>query len=255
MDSTTELQTLGFASLDTIKVIPYWTLSTLFPTGAGVGVSPDPSDPSSFVMASSLDYGANKPYKLYLYCDGSLAPDWVAGWYDNDDIYSGPTANNVRIDSSRMYAVRTIKVSAQQLVVTGQVPDVAPVVKVTVDTVTNDNYIASPYPVDVSLQASGLQSAIQAVDDPTAPIEFVYLYDENQILRNKPASKGYLYVTGNSPDWPAGWYDNDDVYSGPVAASDVIVLKAGHGLVIRKAPYISAGSIPWTPDLPYTITK
>jgi len=251
------LQSLGFASTNTFKVIPYWTLSTLFPAGAGVGLTSDPQDPSSFVMASSTAPGYNKPYKLYVYCDGTLAaadPAWPAGWYDNDDIWSGPIANNVRIDFARMYAIRTIKVAAQTMVVKGQVPDLAPVIQVAVNSGVNDNYLAAPYPVDVSLQDSGLQSMIQAVDNPGAPLEIIYLWDEAQILRGKPASKGYVYVTGNSPDWSAGWYDQDDIWSGAVDATKVIVLKTGHGLMIRKAPYTPAGSVNWTPQLPYTIS-
>ena len=57
----TDLQTQGFSSGNTFKVVPYWTLSTLLPGGAGVGSTSDALNPNSFVFTNENTVtGANR---------------------------------------------------------------------------------------------------------------------------------------------------------------------------------------------------
>jgi uncharacterized protein (TIGR02597 family) len=251
------LQTLGFdgtaPGTDTFKVVPFWTLNTLFPEGAGVGSTSDATNATSYVFASSTAVGANKASsKAYIYCSGDVGNDLPAGWYDNDAVFDGPLAEvDTRIDLSRMYVIRTSNVSPQSVVVTGQVPNVATVIPVAVATSLNDVYLGAAYPIDLPLASTGLQSAIQASTDVTNPVELLFVYGDDTAGVNKSPSKAYLYCSGDvENDLPAGWYDNDAVFDGPLSGTEKQI-KAGRGLVIRKAPYMSAGSVPWTAPLPY----
>lgn len=258
VSSATDLQTLGFdgtaPGTDTFKVVPFWTLNTLFPEGAGVGSTSDVTNATSFVFASSTAAGVNKASaKAYIYCTGDVENDLPAGWYDNDDVFAGPLAEaDTRIDLGRMYTIRTSSVVDLDVVVTGQVTDTATVTPVIVSTGANDFLTGAVFPVDLPLADSGLQSALQASTDVTNPVELLFVYDDLAAGVNKAAANAYFYCSGDvENDLPAGWYNNDDVFAGPVPAEDKQI-KAGRAVVLRKAPYMSSGTIPWTAPVPYT---
>jgi len=255
VSASPDLQTAGFASGNTFKVIPYWTLNTLFPSGAGVGTTSDALNPSSFVLASGSGVGVNQASsKLYFYCTGDVDNSLPAGWYDNDDVFAGPLTEALSVISpTKMYSIRTSSVTDQSVVISGSVPSAGLTVPVAVDTQSNDVYLGSCFPIDVSLADSGLQSAVQATSDALNPTEFVFVFDDLSVGLNKAASKLYFYCSGDVDNsLPAGWYDNDDVFAGPVANTNKVI-KAGRALVIRKAPYMSAGYVSWAAPLPYTL--
>jgi len=242
------LQTLGFLSGNQFKVIPYWTLNTLFPGGAGVGGTSDALNPSTFLLVSDFaGIGANRASgKLYFYCTGDTELDLPAGWYDNADPFAG-SISDTPIDPTIQYTIRSA--ASASVVVTGEVPVTVATAEVVTSTVVNDNYLAVPYPVDISLQESGLQSVIAATSDALNPTEFVFLYADTETGFNKSAGSAYFYCSGDTElDLPAGWYDNADPFAGVVTAK---VLKAGRAFVLRKAPS-SDDVIDWTAPLPYT---
>jgi len=248
------LESLGFVSTNTFKVVPFWTLNTLFPSGAGVGTTADALNPTSYVLASdSAGFGTNKSsVKAYIYCTGDVDNGLPAGWYDNDDVFAGPLAD-VSIDLSRMYTIRSGGVLPQSVVVSGQVPNVETVIPVAVNTEYNDVPLGAPLPIDVSLANSGLQSALQASTDALNPIELLFVYDDNGSGYNKSSAKAYFYCSGDVDNGlAAGWYDNDDVFAGPLDGA-ITQIKAGRCLVIRKAPYVSAGTVKWVAPIPYSL--
>jgi uncharacterized protein (TIGR02597 family) len=242
------LQALGFLSGNSIKVIPYWTLNTLFPAGAGVGGTADALAPTSFVLESDFSgTGPNRASgKLFFYCTGDTELDLPAGWYDNADPFAG-TVNDTPIDPTIQYTIRSV--AAASVVVTGEVPATDAVAEIVTAVTTNDNYMAAPYPIDISLQESGLQSVIAATSDALAPTEFVFVYDDAVAGFNKSASAAYFYCSGDTElDLPAGWYDNADPFAGVVTTK---ILKAGRAFIVRKAPGTS-GVLDWTAPVPYT---
>lgn len=247
----TTLQVQGFVSGNTYKVVPYWTLNTLFPGGAGVGTTADAFNPTAFVFASSTGFGTNKASAVaYFYCTGDVGNGVVAGWYDANDPFSAPL-DNTKIDLSRMYSIRNPSVTVNSVVVSGQVPNTGTVIPVAVNTAFNDVYLGAPYPIDVSLPNSGLQSAIQGSPDAFNPVEVVFVYNDLGAGFNKAAAVGYFYCTGDVGNGVvAGWYDANDPFTPPLTGN---VIKAGRCLVIRKAPYGSAGFVPWTAPIPYTL--
>jgi len=246
-DST--LQTLGFLSGNSIKVIPYWTLNTLFPDGAGVGGTSDALAPSSFVLESDyVGTGPNRASgKVFFYCTGDTELELPAGWYDNSNPFAG-TVNDAPIDPTIQYTIRSV--AAASVVVTGEVPATGAVAEIVTAESANDNYVAVPFPVDISLQESGLQSVIAATSDALAPTEFVFVYDDAAAGFNKSAGAAYFYCSGDIElELPAGWYDNANPFAGAVTTK---VLKAGRAFILRKAPSAS-GVLDWVAPLPYTL--
>jgi len=247
----TTLQAQGFVSGNTYKVVPYWTLNTLFPNGAGVGSSADALNPTSFVFASSTGYGVNKASAVsYFYCTGDVENGVTAGWYDANDPFTSPLDNTI-IDLSRAYSIRNAQATLKSVVVSGQIPATAVSIPISVNTAFNDVNLGAPYPVDVSLPSSGLQSAIQASPDALNPVEVIYVYNDTLSGFNKASSVGYFYCSGDTENGVvAGWYDVNDPFTAPITSN---VIKAGRCLVIRKAPYSASGTIPWTAPLPYSL--
>jgi uncharacterized protein (TIGR02597 family) len=242
------IQSLGFSTENTFQVIPYWTLNTLYPNGAGVGGTSDALNPTSFVLVS--DYAGTGPNRasgqVFFYCTGDVELDLPAGWYDNADPFAG-TVNDAPIDPTIQYIIRSA--SASEVVVTGEVPSEKQNTEIVVAATTNDNYMAVPFPVDISLQESGLQSVIQATSDALNPTEYVLVYDDLADGFNKGASAVYFYCSGDVElDLPAGWYDNADPFAGVVTTK---VLKAGRSFFIRKAAG-TPGLLDWIAPLPYT---
>lgn len=239
------LQSQGFITGNQIEVIPFWTLQTLFPNGTGVGVSSDVFSPVAFLFASDqASVGSNRgAAATYFYHNG--ADGNPAGWRDNNDP-EGALVNDVTIDPSIMYTIRTGSV-AQQLTITGEVPKVSLATTLLTAAQANDEYLALRYPIDTTLADSGLQSAIVASSDVFSPSEFVFVFDDLAAGFNKGASATYFYHDGTDGN-PAGWKDNNDP-EGPNVTAEV--LKAGRAIVVRKAPGAPATTT-WSAPLPYT---
>ncbi|HEY1121239.1 MAG TPA: TIGR02597 family protein [Haloferula sp.] len=239
------LQAQGFVTGNTFEVVPFWTLATLFPGGAGVGGSNDIFDPTSFLLVS--DQASTGPNRgagaVYFYGNG--ADSTTPAWRNANDP-EGPLANNVTIDPSIMYTIRTGP-TPQTVTVTGEVPKVALATTLLTATQPNDEDLAVRYPVDTTLAESGLQSALVAASDPFDPTEFVFVYDDAAAGFNKGASATYFYYDGTSGG-TAGWKDNN-APDGPNVTAPV--LKAGRAIVVRKAPG-AAATTTWTSPLPYT---
>jgi uncharacterized protein (TIGR02597 family) len=245
------LQSQGFAPGNTFKVVPSWTLATLFPNGTGVCSTADINDITSFVFVKENgSYGTDRPIAAsYFYCSGDVASSVVAGWYDANNA-EGPNTNDLIIDPTLMYFIRNTTVAVNSVTVTGQVPNVASVSLLPVTTEQNDVYLGLPIPLDMTLQQSGLQSAIQGTADINDITEFVFVYDDTVSEFDKPISNSYFYCTGDvANSVAAGWYDANSAEGPMVTAA---VLKAGRSFFIRKAAYGSDGVLNWNAPLNYT---
>ena len=239
---------------DLISVVPYWTLNTLFPAGLGVGVTADLVDATSFVLFSDqVNIAANRaPNKIYFYFGGDADnyPDYPAGWYDNDNL-DGGLQDTVAIDPAVLMTIRNS--TATSVTLTGEVPSVSLATKfLTSSTVANDELVGSPYPIDTTLQDSGLQQAIAPTTDLVDPKDTIQVYDDTSTGLNKAPTKLYFYFAGdaeNYADYPAGWYDNDNLDGGLVTDP---VLKGGRCFIIRKSPGVESVTN-WTAPLPYTL--
>jgi uncharacterized protein (TIGR02597 family) len=234
----------GFANSNSFVIRPFWTLSSLFPNGGAVPVSPDPENPSGLVLLNDLAAVGINPASgaSYLYHDGSVLP---AGWYENG---SFAEANDVVVSPESFITVRNLTASPANLTFVGTVP----VKTSAIDVVRRpggeqDNLILNQFPSAVSLANSGLNTsgAVTASPDPENPVDTLLVYSLSNTGLNPASSSSYLYHDGSI--LPAGWYEN-----GTFADANDVTIPAGGAIVVRKG----AGSSQVTkfaPSVPYSL--
>jgi uncharacterized protein (TIGR02597 family) len=245
-----DLESAGLSADDTLEVIPFWTLNTLFPDGNGFTASSDPFGPIAFILTSDISgQGTNlAPATAYFYHDGSLGP---AGWYINGDLGSG-TQDNTALSPEAYITIRNGTSSAITATVAGTVPSAV----VSNDVVQRaagdqDNQIPNPYPSGVTLANSGLADgaspALTPSPDPFSPVDLLLVFDAQPTATNPAPDKAFFYHDGSLG--PAGWYINGDLGAG---TQDTYTIPAGAAIVVRKAS--GADSISsWSPALPYSL--
>lgn len=237
-----------------VVVAPHWTLNTLFPGGAGVGTTTDPTEASALVLRQDqASNGINRaPNKSWVYfVDSAPAPN-ASGWYDFSDLGAG-IQNDQVLYPDEFYLIRNLTAAPVVWTISGEVPKASPSTTLVKSAAMNDNYLSVPVPVDMTLVESGLlqSGAYTPTTDPTEAVDSVLLYSDSAAGINKAATKTYIYFSDPSPAPNAsGWYDFDNLGDGP--QDSVKLLKAGNGFIVRKAAG-TAGSIPWTSPLPYTL--
>ena len=244
----TSLQDQGFTTGTTFAVVPYWTLNTLFPGGAGVGVTVDDIfSPVAYVQFKSLAVGQDRAaYKTFFYYGGT--EEAGPGWYDNDDLGSGLQNDNI-IDPYMMATVRNPQAVANQVVITGEVPSVGIKSPLITGTAINDNYLTTQLPVDLTLAQSGLSAVLTPATDIFSPVDVVFIYNDNAVGFDKAAYRTFFYYNGTE-EQGTGWYDNDDLGAG--LQDGAAVLKAGRAFVIRRAGGVD-GTTTFSTPLPYTL--
>lgn len=246
-----DLQTQGFATGNSFVIRPFWTLDSLFPSGAGVGASSDPFSPSSLVLfndnaLTGLNRGATG---FFFYYDGSQGGD--AGWYDANDLGAGPQGGKT-VKPSDVVTIRNLNGSPLSMTVTGEVPSVASANLVISDTQANDSFAQLPFPVDTSLAQSQLfeSGAVSDSSDPFSPTDIVLTFDSAGTGLNPGASGFYFHYDG-SQGGDAGWYDLNDLGGGVIGTNPV--LKTGSFIIIRKAAGVALQANTWTAPLPYSL--
>jgi len=226
---------LSAISGQTIKVKSFWTLGTLFPSGAGVHVSTSGGDIKTRVFFNNLNAaGQNIPRtENYVYLD--VAGTANDGWYDANNFAAG-IQNDVVIYPDEFVVVRHPIGSADTtLTNSGEVfgNSLAIPVVVTNSSLGQDITAALPYPVAISPSQLGLyESGAFTASTSGADIkDRLFVYDNNSSGVNKPLIANYIYfdVAGTAND---GWYDANNLGGGKVDLQAVIPANAG--LVIRK---------------------
>ena len=94
---------------------------------------------------------------------------------------------------------------------------------------SGDRFEIKPFWTLGALLPSG--GGVPASIDPFDPVALVLLYNPDATGVNIASSKAYLYHSG-SQDYPAGWYDNDDLDSG---TKENVVLSPEVGFAIRNS--------------------
>ena len=249
---STTLQAQGFASTNTFVIRPYWTLNTLFPSGAGIGVNSDPFSPNTQVLIrDNSDSGINRaPSVSYFYYDGTAGGN--AGWYNSSDLDAG-LQNDLTLSPEFVPSIRNTTASPLALTLSGEVQSVPTATLVISDTSANDSSAQLSYPVDTSLDQSNLftSGAVDASSDPFAPGDQLLVFNPSDTGYNPSPSGSYFYYDGVAGG-QAGWYDSSDLDAGIIGATTF--LKAGSNIIIRKT---GNGSGPvadtWTAPLPYSL--
>lgn len=234
----------GFSNGDSFVVRPFWTLSSLFPSGGAIPASPDPENPRGLVLVNDpLAVGINQASGAsYLYHDGTVLP---AGWYANG---SFEAADDVVLSPESFLTVRNLTASPISVLFTGSVPVESSTIEV-VSRVAGqqDNLILNQFPAPVTLANSGLNTsgAVVTSPDPENPTDLLLVYNLASTGLNPASSASYLYHDGSV--LPAGWYAN-----GTFESADNVEIPAGGAVIIRKAAG-SSSVTKFTPDLPYSL--
>ena len=242
-------ETDGLTSSDTVKVIPAWTLDTLFPSGGDIPSSSDVFSPSATILTNTTNIsGINlSPSTTYLYHSGEQGD---AGWYDADNLGAGPIGNTVLAPDTYI-TVRNNSSSDASVVVSGSVPTDTLAIDVVTSTVAVDNQLANPFPAGLSLTNSNLYSGpggpLAGSSDVFSPTDQLLVYVGIPTSKNPSPSKTIIYHTGEQGD--AGYYDPNDLGAGTIGSYEI---PAGAAVIIRKAAG-TVSTVSWSPTLPYTL--
>lgn len=240
--NTLFLDTAGFASLATagvvasnnFEIIPFWTLSTVFPGGTGIVASVNPFAPGSIVFFNNeSSAGINlAPSSGYFFYDGS-AGMIAAGWYPVGNPFV-PKLDDLALTPDSFYRIRQPNTQSTNFV-TGAVAmnDFSTFLSRLGDNLPQDNFVGFGFPVDTSLAGSGLQNSpgFTQSSDLFSPKDIVLIFDQTSAGINKAPKKGYYFYDGTG-GFPAGWYEVGNPFSGTQDTN--LVIAAGSGIIVRK---------------------
>ncbi len=241
------LQTAGLTSSDTINVIPFWTLDTLFPSGGGIPASSNVSSPVGQLLLNNVNAsGINlSSAASYIYHSGEQGP---AGWYDLGNIPGGIQGGKV-ISPESYITIRNQTGSAANVVMSGSVP-ATPVSNTILSRVAGaqDNQIANPFPAGLQLQDSNLFSGgvLAGTPNVSSPRDQLLVFEGTPTGINPSPTKSIIYHTGEQG--PAGYYDLGNIPGGLINTYEI---PAGAALILRKVASSDA-TVDWTPNVPYT---
>lgn len=245
--NTITTQDIIISQNDNFKVIEFWTLSTLFPGGSGVGVSNDPNLPSATVLINNLsaegtDLSSSASYFYFVGAEGV-----PAGWYQTG-VFT--PSDNFQLSPETYITIRNQTGDNVNTVVSGTVP--TSVVGTTVlraASFEQDNQLTNPYPAPFTLASSGLAQVVSPASDPNIPEDTVLIYDiENTDGQDISTAASYFYFAG-AQGVPAGWYQ-----TGNFTPSDSVAIPAGGAFLVRKG----AGeeeTLEWNPPVPYSLNN
>ena len=228
---------------DSFKIIPFWTLSTLFVDGVGIGASATPQNPEIVVLINNLNaVGINlSSAASYFYYAG---PNPTAGWYRTGIFTDG---NDVRLVPETYITVRNNTSNPIKTTLTGLVPvNMIAADVVGLESTSQDNQLSNPYPVPITLATSGLEAIVEPTVTPQSPTDVVLIYDfENTIGQNISPSATYFYFPGPNP--AAGWYQ-----TGVFSDGNDVEIPAGGAFIVRKG-FGDNELRNWNPPLPYNL--
>ncbi|TAE92507.1 MAG: TIGR02597 family protein [Verrucomicrobia bacterium] len=252
-DAANSVESQGLTASSTFQLVPYWTLETLYPNGAGIGTNSSPFAPeTTLLFTDARGIGTDRSsVATYFHYDGSVGGD--AGWYNADNLGAG-LQSHVIIDPGFTITIRNSKSSPLTLVNSGSVRISPAAVPVDEDVEPNDVYLQLPFAVDTSLNASGLltNGVIRSSDNPFSPLDVVYVYDVESTGQDVGVSATYFHYSG-AVGGPSGWYDANNLNSGIIGENPL--LKAGSSIVIRKGPGVANGVTIWQAPMPYNLNQ
>lgn len=234
---------------DFVKLIPYWTLDTLFPDGDGVHASSSPLFRSTVILlpdhaSAGVDLAADRSY-FYYSGTGFQGPGWYRVGNMND------LAGRVRLVPDSYLTVRHNVEEDTRFAVVGAVGMTAfsvPIGTIMANT-RQDNFVALPIPVAVTLAESQLfeSGAFTSSTSPLFRVDNLYVFDNQTRARFKSASSIYFHYTGTGFAG-TGWYRVGDMSR---TVDDDEIFQPGHGFIIRKGATPDPVTNLWSAVPPY----
>lgn len=255
VDTAGDDLTTAINSTTTLEVIPYDTLGSVFPGGAGVHSSTGHSASTAVRLSSVFTpdqstAGKNLAFPVsYYYYSGATAPG--AGWRKAG--FSDTIANDQVLLPDTFFAVRHNIATSTTLTFTGtvQMAQLATPIGTIAGATDQDNAVALPFATEMTLAQLKLYESGAFVGSPThsagARQDVVLVWDNTVTGKNKAAAATYYYYTGANDPGP-GWRKSGD--SGTITDND-IVIGPSKSIVIRKKAAAQAATVLWTVRPPY----
>ena len=215
----------GVSAGHRFAIVPYWTLGSVFPGGAGVNPSPSPGSRSTEILLPDLSSaGINlSPVKTYYFHGGFWKQFGQGAANKNDDVLLSDSYFTVRHNVS---TATTIVAQGNVLTTKWTVP------LATQASVKQDNAVAIPRPVAVALIDSNLISSggFSVSPSPGNRTDELLVFDSTVIGKNKSPSATYYYWNNAWRKFGAGATDvgTDQVFT------------PGTGVIIRKGASVSS---------------
>lgn len=250
----------GGALNDTLVIAAYWTLDALFPP-AGATTSWAENPPSSgnwepnghAVVASANPFAREteillpdlagqgellSPKDTFYLWDGIWRKFGDLTYSDVGDTLIYPDTYFILRHPSNVDHGTTFQCSGEVELGKMDIP------LSTLTTGRQENFVAIPRPVDVTLDDLGLvPGAFEASPNPFARTDELLVFDNDQQVFLKSPSATYYYWNGN-------WYLFGDLTYTPVGSTAVI--PAGTGFMIRKAATATGTTVFWENSATYS---
>jgi len=220
-----------------MKIIPYWTLGTVFASGEGVNATTGSTEATQILLPNNTGTGTNLGTSAtYFY--SSTTSTWLL---DGDSTQA--TQDDVVLYPDTYFIVRNKVSTATSITATGSVVTNQLMLALTTQTAgRQDNAVAITRPVAVTLKESGLVSS-GAFTKTTAstPGDKLLVFNNKKAKLNKAPAKTYLYKNGA---WrlvgSSGNHNTDAIFT------------PGTGVLIRKAKTTDGSSALWINPAPFT---
>lgn len=235
-----------------VRIIPFWTLDTLFPDGAGLKPSPNLLPQTSILIPDHARAGINlAPSQSFFYYSGTQFGG--EGWrrFGNDP--------NTKFDSYTLlpdsfFVVRHHAAGDTTINLPGtvQMTSLATVIGTLTSGKAQDNAIAFNVAVPTSLGASGLYESGAFTGSSTidVPADQLLVFDNATAQFNKAPSAIYYYFTGSTNGGP-GWRLKGNLST---VQNSTLVFQPAAGYIIRKASAVTPGTSVWTVRPAYVTT-
>ena len=239
--------TLGAATTgDAVIIAEYWTLATLFPPAEA---TTDAATTGHAIVASTSTLGPGRRTEVRLpnlIAPGINVPP-EGRYYINEGIWKRNNSGNTNYGSTIIYPDSHFRISHPPAVTeattfrsVGEVDMSATTIYLsTSSTVKQDNYIAIPRPISVSLNdlnLLGTEAFVASTNTLGSGRQDELLIFDNELqLRNKAPSARYYVHDGI---WKLNNGGNTD--------RGGVLLSAGVGIMIRKSATIDGSTSTWT---------
>ncbi len=230
-----------------IQIIPFWTLNTIFPGGAGVKPSPTLLPQTSVLLPDHTRAGTNlAPVASFFYYSGSQyeGPGWrqfgTAPTQKFDDVMLSQV---LYPDSYLIVRHETAGDTTINIPGAVQMTSLANIIGTIASGKAQDNALAFNVAVPTSLAASGLYpGAFTGSSTIDQPVDELLVFDNDVAQKNKKPSAIFYYYLGGGAG-AAGWRLKGNSVT---IQDDTLVFQPASGYIIRKAATANAQSSTWT---------
>jgi uncharacterized protein (TIGR02597 family) len=251
LNTTTDASFSGNVNIgDSVQIIPYWTLNTLFANGNGTLPSSSfgaSLRQSEVLFPDTTDSGTNLAFNgIYYYYNGTLSGG--AGWRQSG--VTGTIVNDLIVPPNTAFLVRLNEATNTTTTLVGSVPMsgfATPLSTLSPNT-QQDIVLGVAVPSNVTLAQSNLTAVFTPSTSFGAALrkDQLFVYNNAASGQNKAFTTIYYYYDGTGGT--AGWRLSGDTSD---IQDNTTVFQPGNGYMIRKTATALPTTVIWTFVPPY----